>query len=161
APNSWSVSLFPGKVRLNFGPVEVFLILRDHAWFPAKLPKRARFAATIREPAQHKWLQPADVLVGAHLPLAEAFDMAEDGFRKVLKDIRVQFRAPSFLHAAARKAHARGLIDHLESRLEITRPRPAWDVGPAASPENAAPAVEPSLVAEEIYGFEGERRLYP
>ena len=152
-PKMWAVTLGKDVVRLNFGPVEVFLIFRDSAWFPVSRTRK-RYSAVERSPAPHVRLAGADRLAGAHWPVAEAFDSARASFRAAMEAVRAQYRRDDHLNAAAKKAHARGLLDYLEARLHVRLPRPAWD--DVVAPPDAQPA-ESEL--PEVLGMEGGSRL--
>lgn len=158
----WSVTLADRVLRLNFGPVEVFLIFNDRAWFPVLGGKRSKPRALSREPAPHKKLGEAELLVGAQLPIAVAFESFVPEFRSAVQSVRALYKTTdSYLNGAAKRAHARGLLDHLEERLGSALPRPGWDDDAVRPDSSASAAIEGHLEAdlEEVLGIEGGRAL--
>lgn len=153
-PNMWSVTLTGDLVRLNFGPVEVFLIFRDRAWFPVFGESRWKPKAIRRDPASHVRLRGSDVLSGSHVAIGDTFGEFRDQFQSSLESVRALFKnTDSYLNGAAKKAHARGLLAHLEERLGIELPRPGWDKEQNAPREAALfdeavfTAIEPQLLS--------------
>jgi broad specificity phosphatase PhoE len=159
-PKMWSVTLTDRLVRLNFGPVEVLLIFGNRASFAVRGPVVRKPRVVRREPAEHARLAGSDWLVGAHVVMGEMFDEYADQFRAAIEAVRALFpNSDSFLNAAAKGAHARGLLEHLEERLDIRLPRPGWDDEHSARPETAAlfeeavfTAMDPSLFATGTSG---------
>lgn len=156
APKMWAITLLDDVVRLNFGPVEVFLVYPGEAWFPVSAGGNGASSSVIRESAPHKSSYgDAERLRGPHRAIARAFGSHEPGFRVVVENIRARYKKDDYLNVAARHAHARGLLAYLEGRFRVELPRPTWDEQGNA-PRESVPlfgeAVFTAMHAERVSG---------
>ena len=145
----WALTLLDTKIRLTFGPVEVFRLDSDHVWFAAADLEATVFLDTVeRTPSPYKSQPGAEAFCVPHQDAAETFVRAAEGFRLVLD--RLARRSKRNLNASARTAHARGLVEYLEERVGDCLPRPAWDV--EASLGDAAVNLDAAAISGSLEG---------
>lgn len=131
-PGAWRVTMTDDAVRLVVGTLEAFSLLRDGARFLVRRGTGGTSLRVRREPQKLGGAEEAELLVANHLGAVAAFPPHADEYRFALERAcaRATHHARS-VNGTGSAPHARGLLSHIEDRLETGLPRPEWDHGPS------------------------------